>query len=106
MMRLLTLLWLIATPVVAGEQPQVPQFINETATSGLQSVYAGEWLFMVGGGVSTFDCNDDALPERSQSVNSIDNAQKLGFSATGAANRSPSGRCSQLSVQDPQGKAS
>ena len=63
MMRLLTVLWLIATPLVAGEQPQVPQFINETATSGLQSVYAGEWLFMVGGGVATFDCNDDALPD-------------------------------------------
>ncbi len=63
MTRLLALLALIATPGFAADHPQVPRFIDETAASGLQSVYAGEWLFMVGGGVSTFDCNDDALPD-------------------------------------------
>ena len=30
---------------------------------GIDSVYAGEWEYMVGGGVATFDCNDDGFPD-------------------------------------------
>ena len=57
--------WLLALLLTAGTAmaQEVPQFIDESAASGLQSVYAGEWLYMVGGGVSSFDCNDDALPD-------------------------------------------
>ena len=62
MKRLLALL-LCAGPVLAEGLPVVPQFIDESASSALDSVYAGEWLFMVGGGVSSFDCNDDARPD-------------------------------------------
>lgn len=41
----------------------VPVFAEETAASGIDSVYAGEWEFMVGGGAATFDCNDDGYPD-------------------------------------------
>src|SRR5665213_4503913 len=40
----------------------VPSFAEETATSGVNSVYAGQWQYMVGGGVATFDCNNDGSP--------------------------------------------
>ncbi len=47
----------------AQERPAVPTFVEETATSGVNSVYAGEWQYMVGGGVAVFDCNDDGFPD-------------------------------------------
>jgi hypothetical protein len=40
-----------------------PVFVDETVGSGLASVYAGDWQYMVGGGVSAFDCNADLLPD-------------------------------------------
>ena len=48
------------------------------------------------------------MPERFQSVNSIESAQKLGFSGIGAAKPVPdaAGRWSQLSVHEPQGEIS
>ena len=36
-----------------------PQFVDETPTAGIEHVYAGDFEFFVGGGVATFDCNDD-----------------------------------------------
>ncbi len=62
-MKLFLALLLLAGPAIAQEQPVVPRFVDESSSSGLQSVYAGDWLFMVGGGVSAFDCNDDAKPD-------------------------------------------
>lgn len=53
-----------AGATLGGEvSPVVPTFIEETASAGIDSVYEGEWEFMVGGGVATFDCNDDGYPE-------------------------------------------
>jgi enediyne biosynthesis protein E4 len=43
--------------------PIIPTFVDETASSGISNRYDGEWEFMVGGGVATFDCNDDGFPE-------------------------------------------
>ncbi|MCP4309097.1 MAG: CRTAC1 family protein [bacterium] len=36
-----------------------PVFVEETMTSGIDHAYAGGFEFFVGGGVATFDCNDD-----------------------------------------------
>lgn len=57
--------WIFAAMVAfpAWAEPVVPAFVDETASSGLISDYRGDWQYMVGGGVSTFDCNGDALPE-------------------------------------------
>ncbi|MCX7288878.1 MAG: CRTAC1 family protein [Rhodobacterales bacterium] len=61
-MRLVVLLAaLVATPTLAD--PVVPTFTDETAASGLSTVYDGDWDFMVGGGVATFDCSGDRMPE-------------------------------------------
>ncbi len=43
--------------------PVVPRFLDETTSSGVDSVYAGDWEYMVGGGVATFDCNGDGFPD-------------------------------------------
>lgn len=53
----------LATPSVAGAAPAVPSFVEETASAGIDSIYAGEWEYMVGGGVAAFDCNDDGFPD-------------------------------------------
>ena len=63
MTRLFWIALLYALPAAAQDAPSVPHFVDETAASGLQSTYVGQWQYMVGGGVSTFDCNGDALPE-------------------------------------------
>ncbi len=64
-MRVKTALCLSAAFIVAPAfaAPNTPIFTEETATSGISSVYKGEWQYMVGGGAATFDCNDDGLPE-------------------------------------------
>ena len=43
--------------------PAIPKFVEETDSAGLQSRFEGEDEFMVGGGVATFDCDGDGLPE-------------------------------------------
>ncbi|MDW6022034.1 CRTAC1 family protein [Mesorhizobium sp. BAC0120] len=47
----------------ANNAVAVPSFLEETATSGLDSVYAGDWQYIVGGGVATFDCSGDGYPD-------------------------------------------
>jgi enediyne biosynthesis protein E4 len=41
----------------------VPTFVEEGAAAGVTSVYAGDWQYMVGGGVAVFDCNDDGFQD-------------------------------------------
>ncbi len=41
----------------------IPTFVEETRSSGVDSVYAGEWEYMVGGGVAAFDCNADGFSD-------------------------------------------
>ena len=47
----------------AADPPAVPRFIEETDLAGLQSRFEGEGEYLVGGGVATFDCDGDGLPE-------------------------------------------
>ena len=48
---------------VQAQSPPIPRFIEETDSAGLQSRFEGEAEYMVGGGVATFDCDGDGLPE-------------------------------------------
>ena len=48
---------------IAADAPAIPRFVEETDSSGLQSRFEGEGEFLVGGGVATFDCDGDGLPE-------------------------------------------
>ena len=52
----------VAAPV-SVQVPAIPKFVEETDSAGLQSRFEGEDEFMVGGGVATFDCDADGLPE-------------------------------------------
>jgi hypothetical protein len=47
-----------------ASRPVTPVFkAIGAAESGVSAVYDGDWEFMVGGGVSTFDCDDDGFPD-------------------------------------------
>ena len=43
--------------------PISPRFSEETASSGINHSFVGEWEYMVGGGAASFDCNDDGFPD-------------------------------------------
>jgi enediyne biosynthesis protein E4 len=57
--------WVVLSASALSEDVQllVPQFKEETKSSGVASVYAGDWQYMVGGGAATFDCNADGYPD-------------------------------------------
>ena len=40
-----------------------PRFVDETASAGVDQVYAGGFEYAVGGGVAVFDCNGDGKPD-------------------------------------------
>lgn len=71
----------VALPALAD--PVVPTFTDETATSGLITVYEGEWEYMVGGGVASFDCSGDGFPELFLSGGAGPSALYLNRSAVG-----------------------
>jgi hypothetical protein len=81
--RALILALAIASPAIA--EPVVPAFTDESTTSGLDTVYDGEWEYMVGGGVATFDCSGDRVPEVFLSGGAGPSALYLNRSKTGGA---------------------
>jgi enediyne biosynthesis protein E4 len=59
-----TAVGLLATSASAQTStPAIPKFDEVTKTSGVASVYSGDYLYMVGGGAATFDCNKDGYPD-------------------------------------------
>lgn len=56
MIRVLALL-LMAGPAAAQS------FADDSAASGLDGTYAGDWQYMVGGGAAAFDCSGDGFPD-------------------------------------------
>lgn len=48
---------------MADDAVAVPSFVEETASSGVDSSYMGEWEYMTGGGAGVFDCNADGFPD-------------------------------------------
>lgn len=54
---------MVLRPAAASDEMIVPRFSDETQASGIDSVYAGEWQYMVGGGAAVFDCNADGFPD-------------------------------------------
>ncbi len=62
--RVLAIVGLIAgTQVHALAAAATPLFENRSTGLGITHQYAGGWEFFVGGGVATFDCNNDLFPE-------------------------------------------
>ncbi len=58
-----TCIALCGLAVAQSANPAVPRFVEETDAAGLQSRFEGEAEFLVGGGLATFDCDGDGLPE-------------------------------------------
>ena len=73
----------LAAPVCA--EPAIPLFTDETKSAGLATSYDGEWEYMVGGGVATFDCSGDGFPELFLSGGSAPSALYLNRSPLGGA---------------------
>ena len=61
MKHLLPLLLIAALPVRAQDATTIPLFTEEDAS--ITATYAGDWEFMVGGGVAAFDCSGDLKPD-------------------------------------------
>ena len=61
---LMSLAWPAAAQETIADPAAVaiPHFVDVTASAGIDSVYSGEWQYMVGGGVAAFDCSGDGFP--------------------------------------------
>lgn len=82
-MRAALLTIALAAPALA--EPVVPTFTEETASAGIDTVFDGDWDYMVGGGVATFDCSGDGFPELFLSGGAGPSALYLNRSAQGGA---------------------
>ena len=41
----------------------IPMYVEQASAAGIDHQYDGPWEYFVGGGVATFDCNADRLPD-------------------------------------------
>ena len=46
-----------------GVAADLPDYVDEAASAGIDHTYAGAWEFFVGGGVAVFDCDGDRRPD-------------------------------------------
>jgi enediyne biosynthesis protein E4 len=83
MIRATALFLAAATPALAD--PVIPTFTDETATSGIDTVFEGDWEYMVGGGTATFDCSGDGFPDLFLSGGAGPSALYLNRSTQGGA---------------------
>ena len=86
-LRCMVCLAFLSLPATAQSGPEVPKFHEETATSGLDASFTGEWEQMVGGGVATFDCNGDRRPDMAIAGGTSPATLWANESATGGALR-------------------
>jgi hypothetical protein len=82
-MRALLLTLALAAP--AGAETVVPAFAEETASAGIDTVFDGDWEYMVGGGAATFDCSGDGFPDLFLSGGAGPSALYLNRSTRGGA---------------------
>ena len=47
----------------SGDSGDAPRFVDEAGPAGIEHRYQGDFSYFVGGGVATFDCNDDGFPD-------------------------------------------
>lgn len=61
----------------------VPKYEEQAISAGIDHSYDGPWEYFVGGGVATFDCNADRLPDVFIAGGVNDSALYINNSATG-----------------------
>lgn len=49
----------MSIPATAAPPSDVPDYVDDATSAGVDHVYTGPWEFFVGGGVAAFDCNGD-----------------------------------------------
>ena len=57
---------LITTGPLSPARPvalDAPHFVDEASGAGIDHTYGGDYPYVVGGGVATFDCDDDGAPD-------------------------------------------
>ena len=57
---------LITTGPLSTARPvalDAPHFVDEATGAGVDHTYGGDYPYVVGGGVATFDCDDDGAPD-------------------------------------------
>jgi len=59
----LVALVVVGAGAIGPGQPPTPHYVEEAMAAGLDHRYDGDFQYFVGGGVATFDCNDDGLPD-------------------------------------------
>lgn len=57
------LMTMVGAALAEAPPSLVPSFVDETAGSGIDTAYAGEWQYMVGGGAAAFDCDGNGFPD-------------------------------------------
>lgn len=62
----------------------VPVYVEEAINAGINHQYDGPWEYFVGGGVATFDCNADRLPDVFIAGGANESALYVNDSKTGA----------------------
>ena len=62
-MRIVALSIALLAGVASAHAQASPNFVEETDASGIDSVFQGEWEYMVGGGVAVFDCSGDGFAD-------------------------------------------
>ena len=50
-------------PATSALAAAPPRFVDETSTAGIAHTYAGDYPYVVGGGIATFDCDGDGLAD-------------------------------------------
>ncbi|HKJ62590.1 MAG TPA: FG-GAP-like repeat-containing protein, partial [Hyphomicrobiales bacterium] len=68
MRTLFGLLLLLAAPAAHASEDtpfpfDIPTMHEEAETAGIKHRYSGPWEYFVGGGVASFDCNGDRMPD-------------------------------------------
>ena len=54
---------LVGGPRAGSGGVEVPRFAEEAGAAGIRHAYTGGFNYFVGGGVATFDCDDDGRPD-------------------------------------------
>lgn len=65
----------------------VPSMVEEAVSAGIRHTYDGPWEFFVGGGVASFDCNGDRMPDLFFAGGSNEAQLFINTSTTGGALR-------------------
>jgi len=60
---LVTPTWAVADNMPLPFYSDVPVYQEQASDAGINHQYDGPWKYFVGGGVATFDCNQDRLPD-------------------------------------------